>query len=65
MILRNGVDVDCALLDRLELSGGHSEVEIAGILGISRMGLWKVRRRLGCPQKVRSDKGKVRGVEKT
>lgn len=59
MKLRNGKYVDCDLLDSYE-DRGLSEQEIAGCLGISRMGLWKVRKRLGCFQKVRSDKGKER-----
>jgi biotin operon repressor len=59
MLLRNGISVDEWMLDRMERDG-MSEEKIAGVLGISRMGLWKVRKRLNCPQKTRSDKGKKR-----
>ena len=59
MILRNGYEVTSEMLDAAELNS-LSEDEIADSFEISRMGLWKVRKRLGCPQKVRSDKGKNR-----
>jgi hypothetical protein len=39
---------------------GMSEDEIAKSLGISRVGLWKIRKKIGCMQTVRSDKGKIR-----
>ncbi len=54
--LKNGTKVDAEYLDNLE-SCGFSEEKIASILHISRMGLWKVRKRLNCKQKSRSDKG--------
>lgn len=63
MKLRNGKEVTAEMLDGWEYIG-LSEAEIAIKLDISHMGLWKVRRRLGCKQKVRSDKGKRR-VETT
>ena len=46
-------------LDHLE-SEGKSEQEIADFIGMSRMGLYKLRKRKGWPQKERSDKGKPR-----
>ena len=50
MKLRNGNMVDIGLL--VELEGlGWTETRIAGYLGLSRMGLWKVRKRLGYARK--------------
>ena len=57
MILRNGTVVTKVFLKEHQ---GKSEVEIAGILGISRNGLWKLRKRMGYPDTGRSDKGVLR-----
>lgn len=45
-------------MDEME-AAGMSESEIAGNYGISRMALWKLRRKMGWPQLSRSDKGKI------
>ena len=63
MFLKNGKEVTADQLDQCEKEG-MSEAEIAEYLGSSRMGLWKVRVRLGHPQWRRSDKGKRRVPEK-
>jgi len=44
----------------LEKMEGMSEDSIAFHFGITRMGLYKIRKRLSCPKKHRSDKGKKR-----
>jgi hypothetical protein len=54
--LRNGVEISQELLNAYEVRG-FSESAIADELGITRMGLYKVRRKAGWPQAVRSDKG--------
>jgi len=37
---------------------GLSEEEIAVTLGITRKALWKIRKKMGWPQRIRSDVGK-------
>lgn len=59
MKLKNGKEVNRKLLACYEALG-FKESEIAFILGITRMGLWKVRQRLNCPQLSRSDRGLYR-----
>ena len=41
-----------------------SEEKIAQYLGITRKALWKIRKKMGWPQKFRSDKGKPRNASK-
>ena len=45
--------VDVGILKELERLG-YNETRIANYLGLSRMGLWKVRVRLGYPRKKKS-----------
>lgn len=48
-----------ALLDELE-STGLKEEQICEMFKVSRMGLYKHRVKIGCPNKARSDKGKYK-----
>ena len=57
--MKNGFKLTRSYLDELEQQG-LSELEIADRLGITRMGLFKIRRKMNWPQRMRSDKGKYR-----
>lgn len=54
--IRGGRIVTKSEIDELERSG-WSEEDIAYELGISRMSLFKIRKKMGWPQRERSDKG--------
>lgn len=58
-IKKNGFLITREYLDNLE-AFGLSEQEIAMELGISRRGLYKIRKKMGWPQLERSDKGSKR-----
>ena len=57
-LLQKGGRVYQAKLNYLE-SEGMAEVEIATYFGISRQRLYEIRKKMGWPQKQRSDKGKL------
>ena len=59
-IRKTGIIVTGVSLDEFE-EVGMSEERISNRLGISRQMLHRIRIKLGCMQKVRSDKGKKRG----
>lgn len=48
------------VLDYLEYVKGMSESQIAWQFHVSRMGLYKIRKRNGWPQRCRSDRGTKR-----
>jgi len=52
----NGTLLTSKMLDMWE-DMGKSEDDIGRLLGITRQGLWKIRRRMGCPVRFRSDRG--------
>lgn len=57
--LRSGREITVKMLHHWE-DTGHSEKEIAYILGISRYMLYKIRKKMCAPVRFRSDRGKVR-----
>ena len=59
---RAGVLVTGKMLEHWE-DMGMSEAEIGERLGISRMGVYKIRKKLGVPVRFRSDKGRARKPE--
>jgi predicted transcriptional regulator len=61
IIKKNGKVITQVLLDMCE-KRGMSEQKIAEYLGITRKALWKIRKKMGWPQRVRSDKGKPRKI---
>ena len=58
--LKNGKEITYNLLKEYEYIHKFSEGQIADKLGISRMGLYRIRRKMRWPQVVRSDKDTVR-----
>lgn len=56
---RRGAEITCEELEALE-DAGLSEEEIARVYGITRQGLWKIRKKLGFRVRFRSDRGKSR-----
>ena len=58
-ITRSGIEITEGML-RLSEKAGKSEEEIAKEYGITRMGLYKIRKKMDWPDSGRSDKGKRR-----
>jgi DNA-binding NtrC family response regulator len=58
-IRKNGKIINQGMLDAFE-DQNFSEEYIARSLGITRKALYKIRKKMGWPQKSRSDKGKPR-----
>ena len=52
----NKITITAVQLDMLE-ENGYSEQQIADRLCCTRMGLYKYRKRIGCPQKIRQGDG--------
>ena len=61
--LKNGMIINKHFIRNLEHSG-LSEAEIASDLGISRQWLYRIRKRLGIPDRGRSDRGVSRKSDK-
>jgi len=57
--MQNGTEITGKMLNHWE-DMGKSEVEIGELLGITRAHLWKIRKRIGCRVRFRSDKGVLR-----
>ena len=63
-IRKTGIELTGEYLDDLE-EGGMSEQSIANHVGVSRQMLHRIRVKIGCKQKVRSDKGSIRDKRST
>jgi len=55
---KNGYEFSQKELDNMEESG-FSEQDIADVLNISRRMLYKIRKKMNWPHKMRSDRGKT------
>ena len=56
MIIKSGIEITGKMLNHWE-DMGLSESDIALKLGLSRCGLYKIRKRMGCLVRFRSDRG--------